>query len=119
MDERGDVVDSLASARIVVGVASTVLFEAVGMGCRVFVRDSPYVPVIAGDLFGEPIRGDRGVERIVEAASILGHGVESTALDIDRFWKPDAVANFREWVRRRLDAADDSASRGDNPEPSA
>src|SRR5690606_30011352 len=41
-DLEPDVYVSMAGARAVVGVASTVLFEAVAMGCDVYVRRSPY-----------------------------------------------------------------------------
>jgi hypothetical protein len=101
IDERPDVYESLAASRIVVGVASTVLFEAAGMGCRVFVRDTPYVPYIVGDLFGAPLHGQDGIARVVEAARFGGFGPDDVAADSTALWEPDALANFRLWVAMR------------------
>lgn len=98
LDERLDVYESLAASRIVVGVASTVLFEAVAMGCRVFVRDTPYVPVIVGGLFGAPV-GDEDVSRIV-AATAGDHDRDALAVAPEALWQPGAVGRFEEWLAR-------------------
>lgn len=100
IDAELDVYDSLAASRIVVGVASTVLFEAVAMGCRVFVRDTPYVPQIVGDLFGAPIRDD-DVARIVQATDDRAPDEEFLAVDPAALWQPGAVERFEEWLRAR------------------
>lgn len=98
LDDRTDVYEALASTRIVVGVASTVLFEAAGMGCRVFVRDTPYVPFIVGDLFGAPLEG---VERVVDSARADGLDAGSGGPDRDSLWAPGSIAAFLRWVDER------------------
>lgn len=103
LDERTDVYESLAASRIVIGVASTVLFEAAGMGCRVFVRETPYVPYIVGDLFGAPLASADGIARVVTAAK--ADGFDDTAVpDREAIWAPDALENFRRWVAPRVSA---------------
>ena len=100
LDDNSDVYESLGTARGVVGVASTVLFEAVAMGCRVFVRDSPYTDYYVGDLFGPTVTGEDGIRRVV---ADLVHG-RSPAAEVDsgRMWAPSATANFRRWVDSRV-----------------
>lgn len=115
LDDRHDVVESLAAARIVVGVASTVLFEAAGMGCRVFVRETPYVPVIVGDTFGVPVSGAEGITRIVDAAMFNGAETVELSVDVDALWQRGAIDRFRVWAQCRKDDDDDAAaSRGEN-----
>lgn len=98
-DENKDVYDSLARARAVIGTASTVLFEALAMGCRVFVRDSPYVDYYVGDLFG-PVTRDSEVERL--AHQILAGQATVDRATLESIWKPDAIRNFRAWAEERL-----------------
>lgn len=100
LDENSDVYESLGTARGVIGVASTVLFEALAMGCRVFVRESPFTDYYVGDLFGNTFDGTRDVERIVRTmVEDLDHQDESA---YDSIWKPGAVENFRAWLQTRL-----------------
>ncbi len=103
LDERPDVYDSLADCQVVVGVASTVLFEAAALGCRVFVRDSPYVPYVVGELFGEPLSGEAGIDRVVRAdrdGSSTREGLPK--VDVTRLWRQNAVANFEQWFEHAL-----------------
>lgn len=100
IDDRSDVHESLLATRIVIGVASTVLFEAAALGCCVFVRDSPYVPYITGDLFGEPLVGDRGYDRVLAAAR--GGIEERPGPDPDVLWATDPIRRFAEWKQSRL-----------------
>lgn len=99
VDNRADVFDSLAACRIVIGVASTVLFEAAAFGCRVFVRDSPYVPVVVGDLFGAPLSGSADISRVVRVATHPDASDDGRpSVDITRLWRPDAVGNYTRWA---------------------
>lgn len=99
LDERADVYDSLSDCQVVVGVASTVLFEAAALGCRVFVRDSPYVPYVVGGLFGEPLRVEDGIDRILNALrEDLPAREGRPAVEVTSLWRPKAVANFKRWV---------------------
>lgn len=106
IDDHADVAESLAGVRVVIGVASTVLYEAVAMGCQVFALDSPLAPYYVGDLFGPLVDGLRGVRRM--AASIAANdGVDGHAHDgpdPSALWKPHAVDNFRRWAELRLNA---------------
>lgn len=101
VDERADAADALASSRGVVGVASTVLFEAVAFGCQVFVRDSPFLDYYVGDLFGEPIKGADGIERLVAE---LGSGEEMQDLNdlSEEMWASGSVDRFEEWASAKL-----------------
>lgn len=101
IDERTDVYESLAASRLVVGVASTVLFEAAGMGCGVFVRNTPYVPYIVGDLFGVPLSERDGIDRVVATAQHWVTSAGASTSDATTFWEPNAIANFRRWVQDR------------------
>jgi hypothetical protein len=104
IDDNADVARSLAGARVVIGVASTVLYEAVAMGCRVYAIDSPLAQYYVGDLFGELIAGAPDAPRIAaEIASTDGIGDRGDASpDPAALWKPDAVGNFRRWAVERL-----------------
>lgn len=100
LDKYSDVYESLSSARGVVGVASTVLFEALEMGCRVFVRDSVYTDYYVGDMFGPTIHGVQDVDRI--ARGLAEGSIQPGSPDVNALWRPDAIANFRAWARGRL-----------------
>ncbi|WP_168626447.1 MULTISPECIES: hypothetical protein [unclassified Cryobacterium] len=100
VDDNADVYESLSTARAVVGTASTVLFEALAMGCQVFVRDSPYTDYYVGDLFGPPLQGVGEVDRISRA--MLDAEADDEPSVLDSIWKPGAVENFRSWAEARL-----------------
>ena len=99
LDDKLDVYESLAQARGVVGVASTVLFEGLAMGCQVFVRNSQYADFYVGDLFGPTLNGEADVVRVVE--SLTEGRVQLDDGAVAGIWKPHAVENFREWAKTR------------------
>lgn len=98
IDDNADVADSLRSARAVIGVSSTVLYEAVAMGCRVFALESPMARYYVGDLFGDLVDGRRGIPRVV--AEVLSGEMDAAAggPPADEIWKPDAAENFERWA---------------------
>ncbi len=100
LDDEPDVYVSLRTARGVVGVASTVLFEALAVGCRVFARDSPFAKYYVGDLFGPLIEGPESVGVVIEGLNGPSPTVPRSVLDA--IWKPDATQNFRRWADGRL-----------------
>jgi hypothetical protein len=92
-DSQTDVYESLKTCRAVIGVASTVLYEALAMGCHVFVRDSPYADFYLDDVFGTPLRDPAS---LASMAQTLMHDVAPDCGEgqVDRFWKRNAVENF-------------------------
>lgn len=96
-DTETDVYESMRRSRAVVGVASTVLYEALAMGCHVFVRDSPYSDFYIDDVFGEPIRGADGVTHLAETLSRDTPPVLS-GQELEAFWMPNAVDNFAHYI---------------------
>lgn len=92
-DENSDVYESLKTARGVVGVASTVLYEALAMGCHVFVKDSPFAAYYLDEGFGELV-GDR--DSISRMANVLANSASPSRQQdsIEAIWKPNSVANF-------------------------
>lgn len=96
-DSNTDVYESMRSTRAVIGVASTVLYEALAMGCHVFVCESRYADFYVDDAFGATIGGLAGVSRMAETLSSGGPpplGDEQLA----RYWKPNAIEGFRDYV---------------------
>ncbi len=95
LDEAADVYDSLSRSLIVIGVASTVLFEARAFGCHVIARDSGFAEDIIGDAFGERVADASQAARRVE----LLDSEESVTMSPDaRFWAPDSVDAFTRWL---------------------
>lgn len=99
LDDNSDVYDSLASARGVVGASSTVLFEALAMGCRVFVKDSQFTDYYTGELFGHVIRGIDDVHTVAEG---LAQETWESSRSLESVWKSGAVDNFRAWIDSRV-----------------
>lgn len=90
-DENLDVYDSLRRCRGAIGVASTVLYEAVAMGCHIFVRDSTLASFMADPLVGEQFRGVSELGRVVSTVM----GAEPRSGDsVDLLWKRQAAGNF-------------------------
>lgn len=88
-----DVYSVLRRVRGVVGVASTVLYEALVMGCHVFVKDSPFSRYYIDSLFGETVDGVGGAQRMAEEVTRdVVPGIAPTMLE--SIWKPGAVDNF-------------------------
>lgn len=96
LDEESDVYESLKTARGVVGIASTVLFEALALGCRVFAVANPVSKYYVGELFGPLIRGPEHARIVVEQLTQPLPTVSQTTLEA--IWKPEATQNFRRWV---------------------
>jgi UDP-N-acetylglucosamine 2-epimerase len=84
-DEKPDVLNSLASARVVVGVSSTVLFEALAMGCRVVVRDDVSAEFYVGDLFGRRASSTEELVQLVSRAADENRSM-SKINDIEKVW---------------------------------
>jgi hypothetical protein len=100
LDGISDVYDSLSRARGVVGVTSTVLFEAVALGCRVFALDTVFTDYYVGNVFGPRVQGPDDVHRIVD-----GVGDDSRApagVARDALWKPHPMDNFAAWGSARF-----------------
>lgn len=108
-DRLTDVYESLTESRAVVGVASTVLFEAVAFGCATFVKDSVFADLYGHAALGERIAGPADVGRIAESLTRIG-GAMPDAATMRSLWKPDAVDTFV-----RLAEAWSDTSRGHLP----
>ena len=93
LDHRSDVYESLRDARAVVGVASTVLFEALAFGCRTFVKESAFAELFSHPALGAPVNGADSLERLVEALEADGEP-EVAPGDVAAIWKPGAVRTF-------------------------
>ncbi len=94
----GDVHDSLRAAAVVIGVASTVLYEAPAFGCRAFVRDSPLVHYYVGDRLGPTVKSESGLARV---ASENSAGVFSSVPAAElgtAIWAQGAVERFQTWA---------------------
>lgn len=93
LDHRSDVYESLREVRAVVGVVSTVLFEALAFGCGTFVKESAF-----SDMFEHPAFGDRidGPDSLKRLGRILedGKASESPSGEVAKIWKPGAVTTF-------------------------
>lgn len=96
-DNNSDVATSLTTARAVFGFSSTVLYEALAFNCQVTVIDSPLADY-SSDVatFGERVRDVSYMERALEPL-LSGRGA-SKHPDLDRIWKPGALANFRNFI---------------------
>lgn len=101
LDDEPDLYASLGTARGVVGVSSTALFEALALGCRVFALASPFARYYVGDLFGPLIEGPGSASVVIEGLSHSSSTVPGAMLDA--IWKPDATRNFRRWAGAKLD----------------
>lgn len=100
IDVEPDVYESLKRTTVVVGEASTVLFEARAFGCQVIPRDSPFAAGVIGDAFGERAQDARQIaERIRSGAE---RPDAQTPVD-DGIWAPHSVPSFRTWLTRSLD----------------
>jgi len=98
IDTGGDVYESLGTAAVVIGIASTVLFEALAFGCRVFVRDSALVDYYVVDRFGPTIKGETDLAKV--ANQINAHDLSQQHLSVasSDMWATGAVERFQEWL---------------------
>ncbi|CAH0133227.1 MULTISPECIES: hypothetical protein [unclassified Microbacterium] len=104
VDVEPDVYESLKHAAVVIGEASTVLFEARAFGCTVIARDSAFAQNVIGDAFGVRVVDVPGVAaRLAD----IEHGGRFVATADPAIWAPDAVAAYAQWLERRV--ADDDA----------
>lgn len=95
VDLEPDVYESLKNTAVVIGEASTVLFEARAFGCEVIARESAFADNVIGDAFGARVEG---VEQTVERITSLEDGREVIASSDPMIWAPDAVASYRRWL---------------------
>lgn len=91
LDENADVYETLRQVRCVIGVASTVLYEALNMHCHVFVRDTPFAAYIADAALGDRLSGPEGIRRIV---TTLKGSRPVPSIAPEDIWKSAAVTNF-------------------------
>lgn len=99
MDRTPDVYESLKHTAVVIGVASTVLFEARAFGCHVIARDSDFAASVIGDAFGDRVRNaDQAVRRLRD---IHGDSTVEVSADPD-IWAPRSVEAFGKWFDERL-----------------
>ncbi len=98
IDDAADVYETLKRTAIVVGEASTVLFEARAFGCRVIARDSPFADSVIGDAFGERVSDVAHSVQRIEALGV--DGAVDVATD-PSIWAAKPVAAFREWLTVR------------------
>jgi hypothetical protein len=107
-DQNLNVYDSLTDSSAVIGVASTVLYEALALGRKVIVLSSPiadqYLPP---GLFGEPIASTKSIQAAMER--IQDQSIDASphpqAL-IDSFWTPEPVENFKRFITPLLTIVD-------------
>lgn len=93
-----DVYESLKRSAVVVGEASTVLFEARAFGCTVIARESPFAATVIGDAFGARATG---VANVVERLSEIPVDKTLNADPDPSLWAPDPVVAFQRWIAER------------------
>jgi hypothetical protein len=98
VDLSPDVYESLKRSAVVIGEASTVLYEARAFGCHVIARDSPFGGDVVGEAFGRRVTDVADAVRRIEA---LGHGPTVDVATDPAIWAPDSVAAFRTWLGTR------------------
>lgn len=98
-DTSPDVYESLKRSAVVIGEASTVLFEARAFGCQVIARDSAFAAGVIGDAFGPRVTDAHQAAQRIDAGD-----TESGAATVDeRIWAPGATASFGRWLADRRD----------------
>ncbi|MFB8386173.1 hypothetical protein ACFC3F_03425 [Microbacterium sp. NPDC055910] len=91
-DRIADVYESLGDARIVVGTASTVLYEALRFDVDVLVMQSPLTAMYApADVFGPSISDDSQLSRAI--ASAVDGSRRTHAVNAASIWAPRASEN--------------------------
>jgi len=104
-DMAQDVYESVSRAAAVFGLASTVLYEAIALGCRVYVKDSPLAALyVDSTIFGDPISSDLELETTIqELLSTPSESLSPARQELlNSVWMPGAVENFRAYVADRL-----------------
>jgi hypothetical protein len=102
-DLESDAYKSLGTVRGVIGLASTVLYEALALGCEVHIKDSPLADLyIEDDLFGERITDEASLHRAV--TSIVGNADRAVApysAEVrETVWKSDSIENLRTFTAK-------------------
>jgi hypothetical protein len=106
-DQNINAYDSLSESKVVIGVASTVLFEALALGCQVIVVSSPVTDLYLPEgMFGKPVAS------VDCAAAVMAHIHNEVATPraqpkyrIEEFWKPNPVENFKQFIAPLLKTA--------------
>ncbi|CAD5138677.1 conserved protein of unknown function [Microbacterium sp. Nx66] len=111
VDEQPDVYESLKQTTVVVGEASTVLFEARAFGCEVIPRDSAFAAAVIGDAFGDRVQDARQIADRIRSSA--GH--RTAARVDDSIWATHAVQNFRDWLAASLDSEDSPRAGSSEP----
>ena len=94
-----DLYAAMRNSRAVIGEASTVLYEALAMGCPVLVRDSPIARFYADPgVFGPFVSGVKGVPDAV--AGLIGSAGSVDQATLDTIWAPDSRHRFAEFAAR-------------------
>lgn len=102
IDEAPDVYATLADTHTVIGVASTVLFEAVAFGCHVIPRDSAFSASVIGDAFGPRISSVAQAVRRLEASDQISQpSVREVAPDTG-IWATGSTDAYRRWLADRI-----------------
>lgn len=98
LDQESDLYRSMATARVVVGYASTVLFEALPFGVKTLVIESGlsnmYTP---REVFGDRIAVNGSGVETIHRASLAPAEADTSAL-VERVWKRGAVDNFNDFL---------------------
>ncbi|MGW8484270.1 hypothetical protein ACWGJP_14150 [Microbacterium sp. NPDC055903] len=99
VDRVNDVYETLKSSAVVIGVASTVLFEARAFGCHVIARDSAFAENVIGAAFGDRVTSV--TETVARLRGLeTGNGVDAST--DPQIWAPNAVSNYQRWLHTRL-----------------
>lgn len=98
VDDAPDVYESLKTTAVVIGEASTVLYEARAFGCLVIPRDSAFADNVIGDAFGDRVTDVAQTARRINELDQVG--TVDVAPD-PHLWAPDPVGGFREWLALR------------------
>ncbi|MCK8477080.1 hypothetical protein [Microbacterium aurugineum] len=93
IDPHDDLYASLPDCRAVIGVASTVLFEAASFGCDILVRRSPFTEYYVGEMFGTVYDDARDTDAMADR---LRAG--STPVDVESLWAPNSLDLVRRWA---------------------
>lgn len=98
LDEHLDVNASVASSRAVVGMVSTVLFEALPFRVHIAVIETDLARHYAGaEVFPQRLDGEISLTRFTER---LVSGAEPAPGETAALWQPDSVARFLEFAAR-------------------
>lgn len=99
VDARADVLDTLGAVRGAIGVASTVLYEALALGCPVIVRATDTYTDLVIDASVFPHIVDDGAPLTAAVAALVRGDIPAPDADaVDHIWAPGALARFEAYV---------------------